>query len=178
MPREGCERRVSAPSRLDSHHDLSRFQNGKHPSLNDWLRDRALTSKGLSARTYVICDAEDPTRVVGYYAIATATVRREGLPSAKLRKGMPEEVPLLLIGRLALDEDYQGLGIGTDLLADALRRCLAAAEIAGARGVVAHALDEEALRFYQRHGFLLSPLGERTVVMPIEKVAEIFSGEP
>lgn len=165
---------VSAPEKLAEHHDVSRFANGKHASLDEWLKDRARTSEGLSARTYVICDAVEPARVVGYYAIATAMVRRQGLPSAKLRKGMPEEVPLLLIGRLALDAEYQGQGLGTDLLVDALRRCLAAAEIAGARGVIAHAIDDEAKRFYERHGFLESRIGERTMLMPIETVVALI----
>lgn len=89
---------------------------------------------------------------------------------------MPEQVPLLLIGRLALDTAYQGLGLGTELLADALRRCLAASEIAGAPGIVAHAIDDEAVRFYQRHAFLLSPLGERTMLMPIETALALFEG--
>lgn len=173
MPAEGFPKHVTAPARLAAHHDLARLQNGRHPSLDAWLRDKALASEGLSARTYVICDAEDSARVVGYYAIATAMVRRASLPSAKLRKGMPEEVPLLLVGRLALDADYQGQGIGTDLLADALRRCLAAAEIAGARAVIAHAIDDDAVRFYERHGFLRSPLGERVMLMPIEAAAKL-----
>lgn len=167
---------VLAPEKLAGDHDVSQFKNGNHASLDEWLRDRARTSEGLSARTYVICDAKEPARVVGYHAIATAMIRREGLPSAKLRKGMPEEVPLLLIGRLALDSGYQGQGLGTDLLADALRRCLAAAEIAGARGVIAHAIDDGAKRFYERHGFLESPIGERTMLMPIETVAELLAG--
>ena len=165
---------VRAPERLSSQHDLSGFRNGKHPSLDDWLRNRALASEGLSARTYVVCDADTPARVVGYYAISTAIEQRVALPSAKLRRGMPEQVPLLLIGRLAVDQAFQGLGLGTELLSDALRRCLSASEIAGARGVVAHAIDDEAVRFYQRHGFALSPLGERVMLLPIESVRALF----
>lgn len=167
---------VLAPEKLAEHHDVSQFKNGKHASLDEWLNDRARTSEGLSARTYVICDAAEQARVVGYYAIATSMARRQTVPSAKLRKGMPEEIPLLLIGRLALDAGYQGQGLGTNLLADALRRCLAAAEIAGARGVIAHAIDDEAKRFYERHGFLESPIGERTMLMAIETVAALFRG--
>ena len=83
---------------------------------------------------------------------------------------MPAQVPLLLIGRLAVDADWRGRGVGSALLADALRRCLRASEIAGARGVVAHAIDEAAVGFYERHGFLRSPLGERVMLMPIETV--------
>jgi GNAT superfamily N-acetyltransferase len=174
MPAEPDAHRVRAPERLTPHHDLSRFRSGKHPSLDQWLRDRALVSEGLSARTYAICAEDEPTRVVGYYAIATAMARRQTLPTAKLRRGMPEEVPLLLIGRLALDSAYQGQGLGTDLLIDALHRCLAAAEIAGARAVIAHAIDDDAVRFYERHGFALAPLGERTMLMPLERISTLL----
>jgi len=166
--------RVRRPERLSGQHDLSGFQNGKHASLDDWLRNRALASEGLSARTYVICDADAPARVVGYYAISTAMEQRVALPSAKLRRAMPEQVPLLLIGRLAVDRAFQGLGLGSELLSDALRRCLSASEIAGARGVVAHAIDDDAVHFYQRHGFMLSPLGERVMLLPIEMVRALF----
>jgi GNAT superfamily N-acetyltransferase len=166
--------RVRSPERLTGQHDLSAFQNGKHPSLDDWLRDRALVSEGLSARTYVVCDADAPTRVVGYYAISTAMEQRVALPTAKIRRGMPEQVPLLLIGRLAVDRTFQGKGLGTELLSDALRRCQVASEIAGARGVVAHAIDADAVGFYQRHGFLFSPLGKRVMLLPIETVRALF----
>lgn len=81
---------------------------------------------------------------------------------------MPERVPLLLIGRLAIDRDFQAMGLGTELLADALRRCLAAAKIAGARGIVAHAIDDDPVGFYRRHGFLPLPPGERVMLLPIE----------
>jgi GNAT superfamily N-acetyltransferase len=93
---------------------------------------------------------------------------------AKLRRGMPEQVPLLLIGRLAVDQRFQGMGVGGDLLSDALRRCLAVSDIAGVRAVVAHAIDDTAMGFYQRHGFTLSPLGERVMLMPIETVQALF----
>ena len=159
---------VLPPERLASHHDLTQFKNGRHVSLDSWLRDRALASEGLSARTYVICSAE--TRVVGYYAISTAMAHRSALPTAKLRRDMPDEIPLLLIGRLAVDASHQGRGLGTDLLIDALRRCLVAAETAGARGVITHAIDDAAVAFYERHGFVRCALAERTMLMPIEIV--------
>lgn len=95
---------------------------------------------------------------------------RAALPTAKLRKGMPDKVPLLLIARLAVDCAFQGLGLGTDLLADALRRCAAASDIAGVRAVIVHAIDDQAAGFYDRHGFIASPLGERVLLMPIEAV--------
>jgi GNAT superfamily N-acetyltransferase len=165
---------ILPPERLSAQHDVSSFRNGEHPSLDDWLRDRALTSEGLSARTYVVCAAHSPMQVVGYYAITTAMEQRVSLPNAKLRRGMPEQVPLLLIGRLALDHGYRGIGLGTDLLSDALRRCLSASEIAGVRAVVVHAIDDNAAGFYLHHGFLTSPLGDRTLMMPIELVRALL----
>jgi GNAT superfamily N-acetyltransferase len=152
---------LRAPEPLTARHDVSRFTNGAHPSLDQWLRERARAREGLSARTYVVCPTNEPDRVVGYFSIATAVEQRNALPSAKLRRGMPEQVPLLLIGRLAVDAEWRGRGVGSALLVDALRRCLAASEIAGARGVVAHAIDEAAVDFYQRHGFVRSPWAKR-----------------
>jgi GNAT superfamily N-acetyltransferase len=166
----GLPARVTPPERLTEQHNVSGFENGRQPSLDQWLRERALASEGFSARTYVICAADSPGRVVGFYALATGMEQRIALPSARLRRGMPEQVPILLIGRLAVDQRFQGLGLGSELLADALRRCLSASEIAGARAVVTHAIDEDAVRFYQRRGFVLSPLGSRVMVMPIETV--------
>lgn len=166
---------LRAPEPLGDRHDVTRFENGVHHSLDQWLRERARTSEGLSARTYVVCPTDEPDRVVGYFSIATALEHRNALPSAKLRRGMPEQVPLLLIGRLAVDAGWRGRGLGSALLADALKRCLAASEIAGARGVVAHAIDDIAVAFYERHGFVRSPLGARVMLIPIETVRSLVA---
>ncbi|WP_067182710.1 GNAT family N-acetyltransferase [Sphingopyxis granuli] len=159
---------ITAPARLAAAHELSDFTDGRHPSLDNWLRERVLVSEGVSARTYVVCDKERPQSVVGYYAISTAMEQRAVLPSAGLRRGQPDQVPLLLIGRLAVDASFQGTELGAALLADAMRRCLAAAEIAGVRAVAAHAIDDEAVGFYEHHGFLRSPLGDRVMLLPLE----------
>jgi predicted N-acetyltransferase YhbS len=156
------------PEPLGARHDISRFANGFHPSLDQWLRERARLSEGFSARTYVVCAAAEADRVIGYFTISAAVEQRNALPSAKLRRGLPLQVPLLLIGRLAVDAQWQGHGLGSALLADALRRCVAASEIAGIRGVVVHAIDDGTAAFYERHGFISSPLGERVMLMPIE----------
>ena len=161
---------VLAPERLNAQHDVSPFDNGKHPSLDAWLKDRALANEGMSARTYVVCPRDAPQRIAGYYAISTAMEQRISLPNAKLRRAMPDQVPLLLIGRLAVDRRYQGKGLGADLLSDGVRRCLEASEIAGVRAIIAHAIDDDAVRFYQHHGFLRCPLGDRVMLLPIEAV--------
>lgn len=165
---------LRAPEKLTPAHDLTRFENGKHPELDIWLRERAMTSEGLSARTYVVTTRDEPLRVVGYYALATAMEQRSAMPNAKLKRNLPERVPLMLIGRLAADRGFQGLGLGGSLLVDALRRCLAVADIAGLRGVIVHAIDEDATAFYRKHGFLASPLGERVLVLPIETARAVL----
>jgi GNAT superfamily N-acetyltransferase len=168
---------VRPPEPLTSEHDLSRFSNGIHSSLDQWLRERAGASEGLSARTYAVCAGDEPDRVVGYFSISAALEQRNALPTARLRRGMPEQVPLLLIGRLAVDAQWRGRGLGSALLVDALRRCLAASVIAGVRGIVAHAIDEAAVAFYQHHGFIRSPLGERVMLIPIETVRSLIAPE-
>jgi GNAT superfamily N-acetyltransferase len=160
------------PEPLAAEHDLSQFSNGIHPSIDEWLRERARLSEGLSARTYVVCTRGEPAHVVGYFSLATAVEQRSVLPSARLRRGMPDRVPLLLIGRLGVDAAWQGRGLGSMLLADALRRCLLASTIVGTRAILAHAIDDAAAAFYERHGFLRSPLGERVMLMPIEAVRD------
>ncbi|WP_255406201.1 GNAT family N-acetyltransferase [Novosphingobium sp. CF614] len=155
---------------MNAAHDVHAFANGRHASLDLWLAERGIVSEGTSARTYVVCDADRPGRVVGYSTITTAMEERAALPTARLRRGMPDKVPLLLIARLAVDAAFQGIGLGADMLADALRRCAAASEIAGVRAVVVHAIDDDAVGFYERHGFVASPLGERILLMPIEAV--------
>jgi GNAT superfamily N-acetyltransferase len=105
---------------------------------------------------------------------SAAVEQRAALPTAKLRRGLPDQVPLLLIGRLAVDAPWHGRGVGSALLVDALRRCLAASEVVGVRGVVAHAVDEAAVGFYERHGFVRCPLGERVMLLPIETVRSLL----
>lgn len=100
---------------------------------------------------------------------------RSALPTAKLRKGLPTKVPLLLIGRLAVTREYQGRGLGSDLLSDAVHRCLSASEIVGARAIIAHAIDARAAAFYQQHGFQASPLGPLIMMLPLEQVRASFT---
>ena len=166
---------MRAPEPLTSQHDTSQFRNGRHPVLDEWLQRRALAGDGLSSRTFVVCPEDSPKRVVGYYALAATKEQRGALPSAKLRQGMPDEVPFFLIGRLAVDAAFQGRGLGSALLRDGLARCLKSSEMIGARAVVTHAIDDDAVVFYERYGFLRSPLGERLMLLPIEKVRQVVA---
>lgn len=113
----------------------------------------------------MLCDGQ---RVAGYYCLATGSIERESLSSARLRKNLPDPIPILVLGRLAIARDYQGRGLGKALLKDAILKTVTASEIAGVRALVVHAIDDAAARFYQKHGFVPSPLNLRVFLLPIE----------
>lgn len=161
--------RLFGPTPLTSIHDLSQFSSGKS-ALDEWLRNSAFDSEGRTARTYVVCEGKDA--VVGYYCISTGSVERRELPSKMKRaRGLPNQVPVAIIGRLARDVRYIGKGLGKDLLQDALTRVLAASQIIGVRAILVHALDDEAVRFWKAHEFIECPIDSRTFYLPIETIA-------
>lgn len=159
---------LTAPTPLSPLHDLSKFVSGK-PQLDEWLRNHALNSEGVTARTYVVCDN---ATVVGYYCISTGSVERRALPpKMKRAQGLPNQISVAIIGRLARDRSYKGKGLGLDLLKDALTRVLSASQIIGIRAVLVHALDEEASKFWRENEFIECPVDSRTFYLPIETIA-------
>jgi predicted amidohydrolase len=127
-----------------------------------------LESEGRTARTYVVCEHNI---VVGYYCISTGSVERRALPSKlKRAQGLPNQIPIAIIGRLARQSGPQWKGLGSDLLQDALARIVAAAEIIGVRAVLVHALDEHAAAFWKANEFIESPIGSGTFYLPIETI--------
>jgi predicted GNAT family N-acyltransferase len=163
----GC---ITAPVSLLPKHDVSQFNSGKE-ALDDWLKYYALESEGKTARTYVVCEKQ--IKVIGYYCISTGSVERRALPS-KIRRqqGLPNQVPVAIIGRLARDLAYKGTGLGQDLLRDALMRVLSASRIIGIRAVLVHALDEQAAAFWKGHEFIECPVGSRIFYLPIDTIAD------
>src|SRR6516225_367955 len=140
--------------KLHRSHVLDRFDCGV-VSLNNFLKRYALTNQGSGgAQTYVAIVVDV---VVGYYSLATGEVAHEAAPP-RVAKGMARHpIPVMLLGRLATDITWQGRGLGAALLADAMRRTLQAADIAGIRALVVHAKDEKARRFYEHFDFDVSP---------------------
>jgi len=155
---------LSPPEPLRPGHDLASFECGR-PALDNWLRPRALRNESAGAsRTYVVCDA---LRVVGYYCLAAGAVECARTPG-RVRRNMPDPVPVMLMGRLAVDRTQQGAGLGRALLRDAILRTLQAAEIAGMRALLVHALDQDAARFYRYNGFLPSPMDPFVLMLPLD----------
>jgi predicted N-acetyltransferase YhbS len=156
---------IRAPEKLTPDHDLSQFQCGE-PALDDWLRRRALQNEDSGAsRTYVACDGN---KVVGYYALAAGAVAHIDAPG-RVRRNMPDPVPVMVIGRLAVDQTLQGQALGPALLRDAILRTLQAADIAGIRAILVHAISERAKAFYEKWGFISSPMDPMTLMITVGK---------
>jgi len=154
---------IGAPEHLDKSHDLAAFDSGV-PALDDWLRKRALANEESGAsRTYVVCAGG---RVVGYYALASGAIAHQGA-TGRVRRNMPDPIPVMVVGRLAVDRAFQGRGFGVGLLRDAVLRTLQAATIGGLRAILLHAISEEAKHFYARWGFSESPLDPMTMMIDI-----------
>jgi GNAT superfamily N-acetyltransferase len=140
---------LSPPELLTEGHQIADFTSGE-VSLDEWLKRRARSNQVSGAsRTYVVCEA---TRVVGYYALASGAVTVAGVPG-KFRRNMPDPIPVVVLGRLAVDRASQGRGIGRALFQDGARRVVHAADVIGIRGIVVHAISERARQFYLSLGF-------------------------
>jgi GNAT superfamily N-acetyltransferase len=154
---------LGAPEPLADHHELAAFNSGV-PALDDWLKRRALANQVSGAsRSFVVCDRE---LVVGYYALASGAVNAAAAPG-RFRRNMPEPIPVAILGRLAVDRTYHGQGIGRALFRDSALRVMQAADAIGIRGVLVHAISEEAKTFYLALGFSESPLESMTLMVTL-----------
>lgn len=155
---------LSAPTLLTAAHVLDTFNCGE-VTLDDWLKRRALTNDlNGASRTYVIADAQ--SRVVGYYALAAGAVSHKDSSSA-VRRNMPDPIPVLVLGRLAVDQSCQGRQLGAALLKDAVQRTYAVAQQAGIRALLVHALNDRAKAFYEGYGFQVTPSNPLTLMLRI-----------
>ena len=143
-------------------------------SLNAWLQRKARLNEAKGgARTYVVCEGD---RVIGFYSLAASSVERRRV-SSRIGRSIPEPIPVILLGQLAVDRNHQGRGLGTDLLIDAGKMALAAAEVIGARAIIVQALDEQAKAFYERSGFLqFSDREPHMLLLRISELRAIFHG--
>jgi len=162
---------IGGPEKLSPEHETSEFNSGE-PTLDDWLRRRALKNEESGAsRTYVVCVHN---RVVGYYVLAAGAVAHLEAPG-RIRRNMPNPIPVMVLGRLAVDQAFQGRNIGRGLLRDAILRTLQAADIAGIRAILVHAISESARQFYLRAGFISSPVDPMTLMITLEEAAKALS---
>lgn len=156
----------SPPEPLSDDHQTEAFDSGE-PALDEWLRRRAHANQASGAsRTYVIGQER---HVVAYYALASGAIAQTGLPG-RFRRNMPDPIPVVVLARLAVDRKYQVQGLGRALFRDAARRVVNAADTIGIRGIVVHAISQEARKFYIALGFEPSPGEEMTLVVTLRDV--------
>jgi predicted N-acetyltransferase YhbS len=154
---------VSAPEPLTERHDTAAFSSGVE-SLDAWLKRRAMKNQATGAsRTFVVCEGN---RVVAYYALASSAITVEEAPG-RFRRNMPDPIPVVVLGRLAVDRSMHGQGLGRALMRDAALRVIQAADSIGIRGMITHALSPEAKAFYEQVGFESSPLDPMTLMVTL-----------
>jgi len=155
--------KFAAPVPLAAHHLTEGFACGTE-SLDNWLKRRALKNQAQGAsRTYVVCDE---TRVVAYYALASGAVASSET-TGRFRRNMPDPIPVVVLGRLAVDSTLHGKGFGRALVRDAGMRVLQAADTIGIRGMTVETLTEQAKTFYEHLGFEPSPLDPKMLMITL-----------
>jgi GNAT superfamily N-acetyltransferase len=166
----GGEFEIRAPEPLAAHHELDSFECGT-AALDEWLKRRAWRNEAEGAsRTFVLCVG---WRVIGYYSLAAGSVLHT-IATGKARRNMPDPVPVVLLGRLAVAREWQRKGLAADLLSDAVLRVVGAAETVGVRAILVHAISEEAKRFYEKHGFRASSVEPMTLMITIDEARRIL----
>ena len=156
------------PEPLRPDHDLSDFSCG-HASLDEWLRRRALANqKAGASRIYVVTN-DRGQKVVAYYAIASGALAVRDA-TAKLRRNMPDPIQMAILGRLAINQKFQGKGLGRALFRDAAIRIIRAADEIGIRGMMVHAISDEAAKFYQALGLQAAAKEKRLFMITLEEL--------
>jgi GNAT superfamily N-acetyltransferase len=155
---------LSAPTLLGAAHELDLFDSG-HDSLDEWPRRRARSNLVSGAfRTYVVSEG---AKVVGYYCLSSGALAVADALGV-IKRNMPDPIPMAVLGRLAIDRSWQGKGLGAALLQDAVMRVGQAAYIVGIRGLLVHAISNEAKAFYEHYGFAASPTNPMTLIMSLK----------
>lgn len=153
---------LSEPQPLAATHRLDEFFCGE-ASLDDWLKRRALANQFSGAsRTFVVADSD--LRVFGYYALAAGAVAHDSA-TGSIRRNMPDPIPVMVLGRLAVDSRSQGMKLGASLLQDAVLRVQNISQNAGVRALLVHALHDRARQFYEYYGFRASPMHPLTLML-------------
>jgi GNAT superfamily N-acetyltransferase len=157
---------LSAPALLAEHYQLDEFNSGE-ATLDEWLKKRARANL-VSGASRVFVSVEE-NRVVGYYSLSPSSIVADIVPG-RFRRNMPDPIPVVLLGRMAIDKNWQGQGIGRSLFRDAAMRVSRAAEAIGGRGIIVHAISDAARKFYLALGFTECPHEPMTLVVTLQDI--------
>lgn len=156
------------PVPIAEQHIVDGFHSGK-PTLDDWLKDMALYTQAQGyARTFVI--AYEHFNVVGYHSVCAGMIHRKDVSRSAKGSRAPTELPVAVLARLAVSKDHQGRGLGPALLKNALLSVVSAAQLVAFRGVVVHAIDDDAMSFYTKYGFQTTKGMERRLILPAKDI--------
>lgn len=161
---------------LSSSHKKESFNCGK-ALLDNYLHKQAKQDvKRMLSACFVLSD--DENNIKGYYTLSSSSVERNLLPEEIVKKLPPSylDLPVILLGRLAISQNYQGQGIGETLLIDALKRSYSVSKEVGSMAVIVDPLDKDAVRFYEKYEFIALPDSAK-MFLPMATVAKLFSGE-
>jgi GNAT superfamily N-acetyltransferase len=162
---------LTRPEPLSDLHELNDFFSGVS-SLDDWLKRRARVNQVSGAsRSFVVADNH---KVVGYYALASGAIAVAS-SVGRFRRNMPDPIPVVVLGRLAIDRAWQGRGLGRALFRDCALRVAHAADTIGIRGIVVHAISEQAKAFYQALGFDPSPAEPMTLMVTLSDIRHLLA---
>ena len=140
-------------------------------SLNSWFRTLALKNQASGGSRTFVTGADDGT-IAGYYCLSSFTVARES--TGEFGAGLPEPIPATLIGRLAVDLRFHGVGLGASLLQDAFLRAVQVSLQIGSAAIVVHTRDEAVVPLYERFGFARLPGDGHTLILPmVDAVATV-----
>lgn len=159
---------LSAPQKLEAFHELGQFDCGE-ASINGYLREKAYKAQiAKHAVVYVTC-FKGTSVVAGYYTLSTGSVARAHGSSASVRRNAPNDLPVVVLGRMGVTLRAAGQGVATDLLQDAVERALVASEIVGCVAMIVHPLDARLERFYANAaGFTSCPqLSPKTMMLAL-----------
>ena len=161
---------LTRPEPLSDLHELDDFISGV-TSLDEWLRRRARANQLSGAsRVFVVADHR---KVVGYYAVASGAIAVAS-SVGRFRRNMPDPIPVAVLGRLAVDRAQQGKGHGRALFRDCALRVAQAADTIGIRGIVVHAINEQAKAFYEALGFDASPAEPMTLMVTLADIRRLM----
>jgi GNAT superfamily N-acetyltransferase len=159
---------LSSAVPLADHHRLEQFDSGVS-ALDAWLKRRAKANQASGAsRTFVVCEQDS---VVAYYALASGAIAAATSPG-RIKRNMPDPIPVAVLGRLAIGLSHQKRGLGRALFVDAARRVLNAADEIGIRAILVHAISDDAKQFYLALGFDPSPVEPMTLMVTLADVRQ------
>lgn len=162
------------PRPITPHDDVSTFGCGEH-TLDNWLHLRAIRNEASgTSRTFVSIERESEA-IAGYYCLSASALAREDASGARARNA-PDPVPVILIGRLAVDARFHGKGLGASLLQDAVLKSVEASRIVGSRALLVDALHDRAVSFSARFGFTLIPRSSRVMYLLMKDVEATVAG--